>query len=173
MGKDWKSCESSEVVNVFKKLEENTGLKMNYEKSVIHRIGMIKDSDQKLATSEKFKWSNSKVLSLGIHTLVDDEINENYTNIIDKTNTILRIWRMRDLILIGKVSIVNSLVASLFIYKMQILQNIPDEMIHKLEQIIEHFIWNACKPKLKLKFLQSKKEDGGLRLAIQRSESAH
>ena len=37
-------------------------------------------------------------------------------------------------------------------------------MLHNFEELITDFIWNGRKPKLKLKTLQGRKKDGGLRL---------
>ena len=71
---------------------------------------------------------------------------------------------MRDFSLIGKVNIINTLGASLYVYKMQVLPNMSKNLVHKIEQILEKFIWNCRKPKLKMEILQGRKQDGGLRL---------
>ena len=55
---------------------------------------------------------------------------------------------MRDLTLIGKTSVVNALVSSLFVHKMQILPKIPNELVHKFERLLEDFVWNGRKPKI-------------------------
>ena len=54
--------------------------------------------------------------------------------------------------------------ASLFVYKMQVIQLIPDKWIDKINEIIVKFLWKEKREKIALKTLQINKEDGGLGL---------
>ena len=63
-----------------------------------------------------------------------------------------------------KVLIINTLISSLFIYKMQVLPFLPSKLIKQIEMEFEKFIWNGRKPKIPLKILMNSKEDGGLAL---------
>ena len=83
-----------------------------------------------------------------------DILDENYSTIFEKAKRIKKLWRMCDLTLIDKVNMVNTLVGSLFVYKMQVLETITDELKHKFERMVEEFIWNGRKPKLKTSLLQ-------------------
>ena len=57
--------------------------------------------------------------------------------------------------------VINSLVVSLFVYKMYVLPNIPTNMVTRIYKILEEFIWNGRKAKISLKKLQDPKYLGG------------
>ena len=64
--------------------------------------------------------------------------------------------------LIGKVTVVNSLVVSLFVYQMQVQPTITAKYIDRFNNMVIDFIWNGRKPKIKLEILQQLKKQGGL-----------
>ena len=65
----------------------------------------------------------------------------------------------------GKVLVVNMLIASLFMYKLQVLPMIPKDIVAKVEDAITKFIWNNKRAKLPLSTLYKEKHFGGLGLA--------
>ena len=134
----------------------------NFEKTCIYRLGVCKNSDFKPKTRKKFKWADTGILALGV--LLDHQSCENYSQLFDKTEAILNKWKHRSISLIGKVTIINSLVASLFVYKMQVLPLMLEKELGKFNQLITDFIWNGRKPKIKLEYLQNLKQNFGLRL---------
>ena len=77
---------------------------------------------------------------------------------------VLKIWKLRKLNLMGRVLVVNTLVESLFVYKMSCLELLPDEMYLAFHNVIIEYIWKGTKPRLKLPVLQAPKYQGGLRL---------
>lgn len=64
----------------------------------------------------------------------------------------------------GKVLIINSLCASLFVYKLAVLNMLPKQFVTQFNKIIHSFIWNNGKPKLALEKLFNSTELGGLKL---------
>ena len=123
------------IINVFQEFYENTGLKTNYEKSVIYRTGSLKNTQRKLTTSQHFKWSNEAISFLGVCCTADDLMNQNFDSTLKKTEAILKLWHVRDLSLPGKVNVVNTLAASLYMYKMQVLPNMTDNIISKFKSL--------------------------------------
>ena len=103
---------------------------------------------------------------LGIEIGIDDEqtITKNYTVIIKKAKSIMQTWAARNLSLLGKVSIINTLIASLFVYPMSVLPLMPRRMVEEIHNEFERFIWNGHKPKIPLRVLQKPKFNGGLGL---------
>ena len=69
---------------------------------------------------------------------------------------------MKDLSLMGKIHMINALIGSLFVYKVTVLPNAPDNVIQEVESIIEDFIWNGKRAKIKFEILQTNKGNGGL-----------
>ena len=145
------------------KFHDNTGLRVNYDKTTIFRIGALKHSNRKFRTSANFKWANADINVLGI-VLDDESINRNYHTIIQKMSTITQIWSQRNLSLKGKVTVLNNLVGSLLVYQMQMLPMISNIDLAKINRILEDFIWRGRKPKIRLKTLQNSTIQAGLRL---------
>ena len=59
---------------------------------------------------------------------------------------------MRDLSLMEKIQVINAPIGSIFMYKMTVLPNVPDKMIHEVESIIKDFIWNGKRAKIKFEY---------------------
>ena len=122
----------------------------------------------KLKTSARLQWSSDVITALGISILqgaTKNEIEEQHFEcILKKTEATLRLWEVCDLSLLGKIDIVNTLVGSLYVYKMQVLQTTSDSNMAKINDMIQDFILNGRKPKLKMSQLVQNKNSGGLKL---------
>lgn len=70
-------------------------------------------------------------------------------------------WHHRGL---GKTLVLNSLCASLFVYKLSVLNNIKDEHAKKYDQLVCDFLWDAGRLKIALTKLQADRHQGGLKL---------
>ena len=85
----------------------------------------------------------------------------NYQPLLKKAKGILERWKNRNLSLFAKITVVNTLIVSQFIYKMAVLPNLPDQFIKAFEKIINEFLWNARRPKISLNVLYADKQSGG------------
>ena len=65
-------------------------------------------------------WSNEKINVLGVEINNDQEkvMEENMEAILNRTKQVLEQWCHRNISLIGKINIVNTLVASLYVYRL-------------------------------------------------------
>ena len=166
-------CKNTEnnVREIFRTIDcfcKNTGLKVNYDKTSLYRIG--KPSDNK-AIAEDYCTHNVKMIDdqinvLGVWVTKDesDIWSLNYEDIIKKMNATLDSWKARKLSIIGKVIVINSLVASLYNYKMYVLPIMPERFIKRIHDAMLAFIWNERRPKVKFNILCASKEQGGLNL---------
>ena len=154
------------VLEILDKFKLNTGFTVNYEKTQMYRIGSLRKTNAKLFTQKEVKWTSDPINVLGV--TIDHDIQKclqlNYEPIIQKVKSVLHNWKKRKLSLLGKIYVINSLIASLFIYKMMVLPKIPDIYVKKVEDIIVQYIWNGHKPKIALKALQASKKSGGAKL---------
>ena len=151
-----------ELINTLEEFKNNTGLKANYHKTTIFKLGPAQTA-KKLKTTAEFRWEQSNINLLGI--LLDlDKVENSYEGTTDRIEAITNMWKKRNLSLIGKITMLNSLVGALLVYKMQVLPSIDKNLVVKINRIVENFIWNGRKPKLKLAVLQGECEDGGLGL---------
>ena len=55
----------------------------------------------------------------------------NIDPILDKAASVLKLWKCRDLSLFGKILLINSLAASLFVYRLAIIEPLPKDYIRK------------------------------------------
>ena len=154
------------TMRIFTEFGKQSGFKINYEKTTVYRIGSIKKSNARIYTRQELSWTNKPIDVLGVMVSTDKSelCKINYEALIKKAEITMKRWSIRNLSLTGKVLIVNSLVASLFVYKMSVLPRIPKETVNRIHKSIEQFIWNNKRPKIQLKTLQSNKKEGGLGL---------
>ena len=144
------------------RLETHTGLKVNYEKTAIYRMGSLKNSCAKLYTLKPLALESEGLNILGVYiTHQDNLVEAKYQPTFEKAKAILTKWCNRRLSLMGKILIINTLVASLFVHKMLVLPNISKAYVQKLESEFIKFLWNSRKPKIAMSILQLKKDLGG------------
>ena len=60
--------------------------------------------------------------------------------------------------------VINSLVASMYVYKMQVLPNMSNNLIKRIERIFNIFLWNGRRPKISVDKLMNRYDQGGLNL---------
>ena len=153
--------------NTLKWFQSISGLTINYDKTTVYRINSLNDTDAARYTSKQIKWSSGPMNILGIDVCTNnaEAIELNYNKLLLKVTTILKAWENRGLSLEGKVLIINTLIGSLFVYKMMVLPAIPTNYVKKIEKIMEQFIWGKrARPKISTKTLQRERKNGGLKL---------
>ena len=75
----------TETIKVLTYIEENTGLKVSYEKTCIYRIGSLQFSNTQLYTQKNFSWSDGSIEMLGVQISNHTSQNvSNYNACIDK-----------------------------------------------------------------------------------------
>ena len=152
-----------ETMNEFALFEKNSGLKINYDKTVVYRLGSIRNTNAKFYSQRKIDWPNEPVNVLGywVSHNHDEQLKLNLNPLIDKVRAILSLWYHRGLSLFGKVLVLNSLVSSLFVHKLAVLTEIPDEFFKMIRKIYTEFIWDNKSPKVRWEILIGLKEHGG------------
>ena len=135
------------------------------QKKLVFRMGSAAKANAKNYSLNKLKWSD-RISLLGIEITQDSEnlLSANLEPLLIKAKTTLDLWKQRGLSLIGKINIVNTLVASIFIHRLAVLPCIPDRYAKQFNEMIQDFVWNGGKPKISMKILKGNKEDGGLGL---------
>ena len=148
----------TEIVNVFEVMQENIGLKVNYEKTVVHMIGDCNPVE----VGKPFVWERSPPSLLGIE---GSNVQLQYEAVIEKARSVLLSWSSRQTTVIGKVLVVNTLIASMFVYVMQTLPTPNMSFFDTFLGMIHKYLWQGSKlAKIPMGLLQSKKKWGGLQL---------
>ena len=101
---------------------------------------------------------------LGIHFSYNKKIEteENFIRHVRKIEKVLKLWRMRNLALEGKITIFKTLAISKIIH-LSLVTNIPTQIINELNKRQKEFIWNEKSPKIKHSTLCNKYESGDLK----------
>ena len=89
----------------------------------VYRISSIRNTDAKFYIEKTQQWTNDpiNILSVIVHQENEDLLHLNYGPVINKIEVIHANWGKSNLSLFGRKMIVNSLAASLFVYKMSVL----------------------------------------------------
>ena len=141
-----------------------SGFTVSYEKTTMYRIGSLRHSSAQMYNMSECAWSNQDIKVLGVTVAHEELTQKNYEEMPGKVRSILNSWQNRGLSLFGKIQVVNTLVASLFVYKMMVLPKMPKSIIKNIENIIRNYLWNGGKAKIAYNILQLPKEEGGLNL---------
>ena len=160
-------CNQKSLVEIHRELTDfhkQSGFTVSYDKTTLYRIGSLRHSNAQMYNIDQYKWSNKDINVLGVHICHENIVEKNYEDIVSKVNKVLQAWHNRGLSLIGKVQVVNSLIASLFVYKMMVLPVIPLNIIKSTDNAIRNYLWNGKKAKIAYKILQCPKKEGGLNL---------
>ena len=160
-------CTKESITQIYKELDQfyyQSGFTVSYEKTTLYRIGSLRHSNAQLYNMTQYVWFSQDINVLGVTIAHEDIVYKNYKDMQQKVKETLNAWYNRGLSLIGKTQIINTLVASQFVYKMMVLPTMPNSIIKNIENEIRHYLWNGGKAKIALNILQNKKEEGGLNL---------
>ena len=146
--------------------ETNLGLKVNYEKTTIYRIGSLCHTNARYYTQKNFAWDDPPIYVLGIY--VDNNLRNmsriNIVPLVSKAQHVLDCWRHKPLTLMGRILVVNTLVESLFVYRLSVVAEVDEKILQELREMVKLFIWKGKRAKISTKILCATKEQGGLRL---------
>ena len=120
-----------------------SGLKINFNKSEIMK---------------KIK-KTIKILYLTYNCHLKQKLN--FDEIINSIKAKLKMWKWRDLTIIGRIQIVKTFIVPAFLYRAS-LTYLNKEIIDTVNKIIFDFMWKG-KPKVKRLALIRNYEDGGLK----------
>ena len=143
---------------------QQSGFTVSYEKTTLYRIGSLRHANAMMYDMDQYTWSNEDITVLGVTIAHNDLVQKNFEPLVAKAKEVLNRWYNRGLSLIGKTQVVNTLVASLFVYKMMVLPSIPPHTIKIMENIFRDYLWKGKKAKISLQNLQAPKSEGGLNL---------
>ena len=122
--------------------EKASGAKVNREK---YESLWLRSNQNRTDKPLGFKWQTDKIKVLGIqvgntplsHTVWDEKI--------DKFIRTLHLWKMRDLSLKGKKTVINILAAACLWYPAYVY-HIPDWALKKLTEALWTFLWGNKGP---------------------------
>jgi len=151
---------------VFERLEtfgKYSGLTLNRRKTVARGIGSLKDITEEIS-GISVKPQAIKTLGFWISYDQQEEEKLNFDMKIDKIAKTLSPWTGHNLTLRGKALVAKTLGVSQITY--QIISGIvPPKAITRLESVLQKFMWNGGKNKIKKEVLIQEYVDGGIKQA--------
>ena len=166
-------CKEETLRKIFNELESfrlQSGFTVSYDKTTLYRIGSLRFSNAQLYNMDQYVWSKEDINVLGVTIAHEEIVSKNYSSLIQKAKKTLNSWENRGLSLFGKVQVINTLIASLFVHKMMVLPFMPQNTIKTLDNIFRDFIWDGKKSKIAYAILQNSKSEGGVDLVNLRNK---
>ena len=153
---------SLKVLDLF---SEISGLRLNRKKTEALWIGANPGSEEKLCPEIELKWMRDKVKTLGVWLSTDPVLmmKANYDEKLTKLKASLGCLEMRRLSLLGKITVLKSLMVSQLVY---ILSPLPTdhEAVKEVNNRFYNFLWGGRGDKIKRNIMISNYEQGGLKM---------
>ena len=131
----------TELQSTIKNFEEISGLKVNYDKTDFYRIGSL-DSCRALAyITRQLHWSEGPVKLLGLYIGADRINDYNLDPIFKTAEAIIQTWKTQGLSILGSITVFNSLIASLFMYRLTVLNLLQNSHIQQYNNLACVLIW--------------------------------
>ena len=142
-----------------------SGLRSNNRKTEALWIGTYKDRDDKLCSAKNVKWIKHKGKALGVWFSInlEEALEANYADKLAKVSNSLGCWELRRLSLLGKITVLKSLIVSRLGY---ILSPLPtnQRVLEYINTLFFNFLWNGKGDKIKRNTMISDYSEGGLRM---------
>ena len=154
----------SKAIYIFNDFYKCSGLKLNLNKTEIIPIGsqLGKDIDLPLHLQDiKIKSLPFKGLGVWYSNKEEEIIKLNFEDRIKKINTLLNIWKTRNLSLKGKITIIKSLIIPQ-VHFLFAMVAVPEIILKNIEKILFRFLWNSKTSKVKKNTIIAPIEQGGL-----------
>ena len=142
-----------------------SGLRLNDRKTEALWIGSSIGNDPISVPGKNLKWPMAKVKALGLWISTDPEMSAslNFNEKLESVRKILSCWRYRRLTLLGKITVLKSLVASQLVYLLTPLQS-NYTALNEVNNWFYTFLWNGKGDKVKRKLMINDYCDGGLKM---------
>ena len=151
-------------INLFKDFEKKSGLKLNLDKTEIIPIGRNKNKSIILPLNlSTIKINNRPFKALGIwYSQNQKEILDlNVEKRIKNMNTIINIWKSRNLDLKGRITILKTLIVPQINFLLSMIY-IPEQVLKKIDKILFEYLWNSKPAKNKRSTIIALINEGGM-----------
>ena len=160
--KDIKSLEKA--IEKFRRFEEFSGLKLNLSKTELIPIGNLKNENIQLPESLiEINVKHGPFKALGIWFTTDTKVSTelNIEDRLKSMETLINIWRSRNLSLKGKTTIIKTLILPQIQFLFSMIY-IPENIIERIDKMLFNYLWDNKTPKIKKLTTIAAIEDGGI-----------
>ena len=161
---DGKESSLREVLSILDSFYFLSGLKMNAEKTKLIWIGALERSKSELCKEVNLEWGVTEFNSLGVNFSinVEDIWFLNTDKMMLEIQRLLTKWKKCDLTIIGRITVIKSLVLSKLVHLLIALPDPPPPpkaFIHNLKKMLYEYIYLERWPK---RDILAKYDKGGL-----------
>ena len=153
-----------ELMNELNIFSNISGLKPNKTKCETAGIGVLNGVQVALCGMKCVNLNNETVKILGVHFSYNKNLEQdkNFSEHILKIESILKLWRIRQLTLEGRITVFKSLAISKVVHLL-LITNLHNNTIDLMYQMQKNFIWQGKKVKIKHSTLCNGYENGDLK----------
>ena len=155
---------ATEVIKTFEKCFLYLGLKINNTKCENAGIGVKNGVKMALCGMECIDLTSNVIKILGIYFSYNKKLEQEKTffNHIAKIQNILKLWKLRNLSIEGRIVVFKSLAISKLTH-LALVTEIPTSTVNLLTNIQMEFIWKGKTPNIKSSTLCNDYDNGGLK----------
>ena len=152
----------SKALNMIEKFGSLSGLKLNRSKTEGIWLGKQKHCKEKY---ENINFTEKPIKSLGIYFGHNKKECQklNFDKQLEKTVKIISNWKKRNLTMIGRITVIKSLIIPIITY-LATVSTLSKEYLDKFKKIIYEFLWNNKTEKVKRTVLSYNQLAGGLKM---------
>ena len=152
------------MVDTFHLSSNFSGLKPNLPKCEITAIGVLKGVQMPVCGIRCVDLKNDTLRILGTHFSYNEKLREekNFYTTVANIQRVLKIWKMRNLTLEGKIVIFQTLAISKIVFQ-SLVTPIPRHIINELEKVQNAFLWKNSSLKIKPETICNDYKGGGLK----------
>ena len=165
----------SSFVTAFKILESfasMSGLKVNIEKTNAVWIGGNKGRQKSICSNIEVKWvdpqGSFRALGIDFVTNLENMTDINYNNVLGSIHTAIGQWSKRNLTVLGRITIVKSLILSKLTFLALTLPDPSKLFIKNLDSLLFKFIWRGVDRVTRNQMIQNYSQ-GGVKMVDLRS----
>ena len=138
------------------------GLKPHISKCEICGLGPLKEVEMSVCGMQAVDLTKDAIKILGIYFSYNINLmnQKNYCKTITSIHSILKLWRMRNLSIEGKIVVFKTLAISKLVY-LALLTVIPNHITEEVAKIQKSFIWHDSSFKIKHETLRMEFKAGG------------
>ena len=147
------------AISLLRDFQHVSGLELNLSKCEGLWLGRDKYKQEK-CTLFGIKWPK-QIRCLGIYIGHSEETNvqQNWTNKLEKVEQILESWNTRKLSLFGKVQIIKTFAISQFVLPATLLK-VPEGIVKQIESLLYRFLWGTRDKVKRVHVIQDVKNGG-------------
>ena len=156
--------DGNSIIKLMSEFSKFSRLKPNKTKCEVAGIGVLKEVQVALCGMKCVNLNHKTVKILGVHFSYNKNLEQdkNFCEHIVKIENILKLWRMRQLTLKGRIMVFKSLAVYKIIHLL-LITKLHSNTIDILYKIQKSFIWQGKKAKIKHSTLCNGYEMGGIK----------